>query len=470
MTPIVIELPAAFKDLAKAIREVVAVTLRAFERGPGGRAVEYAGVELELAAATGAAERAAHGLMLGALDIDAAHVVIEGARYSRVGRHEQNYYTMAGPVAVERSVFRRDGERNGKVVDAVSLRAGVVDDGWLPHTARAMAHQVQRGTSREAEEGAGEIGRLPYSRCSFERVTHAVGELYLKRNDDIEAVLIETYEPPAEAYSVSAGLDRVALPMAEPRRRAPGRPKAGAPKNPITVAWRMAWVGTVTIHDGEGNALHTIRYGRMPNDGAEGLLHGMADDVRQILVKRPELKVMLLSDGAHDVVEQLEVQVGRRLDKPPSQLVDFWHLIEKLAPAAALIGDGPSRLARWKMNLLNSTHAALTILAELRDSGRERVAVGDKQPIHEAITYLDNHHSRMNYAAARAAGLPIGSGNTEATCKTLVSVRMRRAGSRWKESTGRNVLQLRALALSARWADAVALTLQPLRKSVRVAA
>ena len=232
----------------------------------------------------------------------------------------------------------------------------------------------------------------------------------------------------------------------------------------------MAWVGTVTIHDGEGNALHTIRYGRMPNDGAEGLLHGMADDVRQILVKRPELKVMLLSDGAHDVVEQLEVQVGRRLDKPPSQLVDFWHLIEKLAPAAALIGDGPSRLARWKMNLLNSTHAALTILAELRDSGRERVAVGDKQPIHEAITYLDNHHSRMNYAAARAAGLPIGSGNTEATCKTLVSVRMRRAGSRWKESTGRNVLQLRALALSARWADAVALTLQPLRKSVRVAA
>ena len=135
MKPIVIELPAAFMDLAKAIREVVAVTLKAFERGPSGRAVEYAGVEVELAAATGAVERAAHGLMLSALDIDVPHVVIEGARYSRVGRYEQNYYTMAGAVAVERSVFRRDGERNGKVVDAVSLRAGVVDDGWLPHTA-----------------------------------------------------------------------------------------------------------------------------------------------------------------------------------------------------------------------------------------------------------------------------------------------------------------------------------------------
>lgn len=76
----------------------------------------------------------------------------------------------------------------------------------------------------------------------------------------------------------------------------------------------------------------------------------------------------------------------------------------------------------------------------------------------------------MNYAAMRAAGLPIGSGNTEATCKTLVEVRAKRAGSRWNVETARHIIQLRALATSDRWGAAMDLTLRPLRKAVRAAA
>jgi hypothetical protein len=49
---------------------------------------------------------------------------------------------------------------------------------------------------------------------------------------------------------------------------------------------------------------------------------------------------------------------------------------------------------------------------------------------------------------------------------------MKRAGSRWNTNTGRDILQLRALATSdgGRWDQAMTLTLQPLRKSVRRAA
>lgn len=471
MARIVIELPDQFKCLSLALQQMADQVAEFRTRSVGGKAIDYAKIERDVGAAAAAVERAAHRDLLAELELDVEKIVVAGAAHTRVGRYEATYYTMAGPVPVLRSVYRRDGERNGKVVDVISLRAGVVADGWLPQTARAMAHYLQLGTAREAELSAAETGRLAYSRSSFDRVAHAVGEHYADRNVEIEDALITAYQPPDEARSLSIGLDRVSLPMIEPRALPPGRPKKGAPKRPITVAWRMAWVATVTMHDRDGNALHTIRYGAMPNDGCESLLHGIAGDVNEILSKRPRLKLALMSDGAHDLVEHLATEVAGRVEREFVQVVDFWHLVEKLAAAAPLLtGDPKRRLAGWRMRLLNEEHSARAILMELKASGREQKRVGDTRPVHEAITYIDNHHTRMNYAAVRAAGLPIGSGNVEATCKTLVQVRMKRAGSRWNSRTGRHVLQLRALAVSDRWDQAMSLTLRPLRKSVRVAA
>ena len=91
------------------------------------------------------------------------------------------------------------GQPSGKVVDPVSLRAGVVGDGWLPRTARAMAHAVQQGTSREAKATAGEFGRLPYCRASFERVAHLVGALAVADHQDIEDSSFTLQEMPSVA-------------------------------------------------------------------------------------------------------------------------------------------------------------------------------------------------------------------------------------------------------------------------------
>jgi len=44
---------------------------------------------------------------------------------------------------------------------------------------------------------------------------------------------------------------------------------------------------------------------------------------------------------------------------------------------------------------------------------------------------------------------------------------MKRSGARWKIDTARDVINLRALALSDRWEPALQLTLAPLRKAVR---
>jgi len=156
-----------------------------------------------------------------------------------------------------------------------------------------------------------------------------------------------------------------------------------------------------------------------------------------------------------------------------TRLIDFWHTIEKLAAAArVIVGETEAKplVARWKLLLRNTSSARQTILGELIASGDEQVSVGTDRPVHDAITYLTNNVARMDYASARRQGLPIGSGNVEATCKSLFGIKLKRAGSRWKNRTGEHIVHLRALALSDRWSAAMALAFKPPRVAIRAAA
>jgi hypothetical protein len=57
----------------------------------------------------------------------------------------------------------------------------------------------------------------------------------------------------------------------------------------------------------------------------------------------------------------------------------------------------------------------------------------------------------LNYAQARREGRPVGSGPVEATCKTVVEVRMKRCGTPWKHKNAARFIRLRAAARSGRW-------------------
>lgn len=473
MATIMLEVPDELKDFEKPLRRLLEETASQVARGRRGQRVEYQRFEASLAERLAEVERVGHQIALEALDVDAPRVCIDGVAYARVGRHTTRYRTRSGEVPVERSLYRRVGERNGKVVNAVSLRAQAVEDEWLPGTARQMAHLLQQGTSREAEITATRLGVLPHSRSSFERIGHAVGRLYVDRHQEIEETLIQAQNVPPEAHSISVSLDRVSVPMEEPRPRPVGRPAQGAPERPITRVYRMAYCGTVTLHDENGDGLHTIRYGTMPDGDPATLAMGMAGDVLALRSKKKGLAVTLLSDGAPEMWKLLESEVQGSEFGTVTRLIDFWHLIEKLAPAAQVLfgaAEGGAALRRWKMSLLNHRGAAARILAELRDSGLEAVRRDGSRPVHDAITYLTNHLPRMNYAKAREQGLPIGSGNVEATCKSLIGLRMKRCGARWKTHTGEEIIHLRALSLSDRWDHAMDLTLRRPQVKIRPAA
>lgn len=475
MQEIIVKVPGSHKALGAAIQAVVDGVVRFAKDASRRQSVAYRAHEVAITEGCQAIEREAHGVSLRALDIDEARLRINGVMHHRVGRHATAYKTRVGEIDVERTLYRASGERDERAVNTVSLRAGTISDEWLPDTASAMAHRLARGPSREAESASAVERTLPYSRSSFEHVGHVVGGAMRDHRVDIEDALISEMEIPKAAVSVSVALDRTTVPMEEPRPKPVGRPKSDDPKRPIAVVYRMGWCGTITLHDENGDALETLRYGRMPGDNGDDLAEALASDALALVRRRKNLNIVTLGDGAGDVQGLLARHVDEEsFQRTIHRLIDFWHVIEKLSAAAAVMRSGDARaelVAEWRRRLCTRKTAAVSILDDLRASGKDHVFVGDSRPVHDAITYFENQAELMNYVTARELGLPIGSGNVEATCKSLFGLRFKRPGARWRTTTGEDVVTMRAHQLSNRWvrASEIALT-QPCVEIARASA
>jgi hypothetical protein len=85
-------------------------------------------------------------------------------------------------------------------------------------------------------------------------------------------------------------------------------------------------------------------------------------------------------------------------------------------------------------------------------SRRTSLSQKAREDAYSAWTYFNNHRHRMDYPGFLADNLPIGSGVTEAACKSLVKQRLCASGMRWKNNGARIVLSLRALTNTVgRW-------------------
>jgi hypothetical protein len=69
----------------------------------------------------------------------------------------------------------------------------------------------------------------------------------------------------------------------------------------------------------------------------------------------------------------------------------------------------------------------------------------------KAYRYLRRYARWMDYAACRKARLPIGSGVTEAACKTVFAERLKRSGMTWGIAGGQVIVDLRVLVRSGVW-------------------
>ena len=135
------------------------------------------------------------------------------------------------------------------------------------------------------------------------------------------------------------------------------------------------------------------------------------------------------------------------------QILDFYHASGYVGDAAkaAYPGDESER-ARWIRErchaLKHRQGAASRILKQMRAIDTRGLSAERRDKLDAAITYFANHKHQMHYSRYRKQSLPIGSGVTEAACKTLIKQRLCQSGMRWKDKGAGIVLSLRSLMLT----------------------
>jgi len=129
-------------------------------------------------------------------------------------------------------------------------------------------------------------------------------------------------------------------------------------------------------------------------------------------------------------------------------ILDWYHLAEHVHKAAnALYGQGSASATAWARQLKDElwegrVDEALGLVHQVQAKAR---APSKREALHELRTYLENNRAHMDYPRYRAAGLPLGSGQVEAQCKSLVGARCKQAGMRnWTYAGAESILRLRA--------------------------
>ena len=214
--------------------------------------------------------------------------------------------------------------------------------------------------------------------------------------------------------------------------------------------WRQVMVGTISFYNEDDERLWTIYVASAPEAGRATFFAKMEREIKSVKAGYPHACYAGVADGAHDLWLWLE-------NHCTWQVVDFWHASEYLAAAASGMRRGKLGRLQWLEEachrLKHDAGAVTSLIGEFEEA---LAKLGDKSPyraaLDRAISYFTNHKQRMNYHLYLALGLPIGSGVTEAACKSVVKERLCGSGMKWTLDGAENTLTLRALTKSGeRW-------------------
>jgi hypothetical protein len=229
--------------------------------------------------------------------------------------------------------------------------------------------------------------------------------------------------------------------------------------------YREAATATVAVLDRRGRRLGTVYVGQMPEAGQGRLTQQLTELLRAVLHgwQGPLPRLQYTTDGGHHPTEYFGgVLAPMRHPRTGEELawewvLDYYHACQYLTKMAeAIFGSGTRAAAAWaaKMRrwLRDKRHGVFRVLhSAAAHACRWELTAAEQRAYGEAYQYLRKRMALMDYCGYRRRGLSIGSGITEAACKTLFTQRFKQSGMQWSVEGGQVVVDLRVLWLSGLW-------------------
>ncbi len=410
----------------------------------------------------------------------AEQVEVDGCCYRRLAQPSSaTYHGRWGDHHIDEALYRQVGVHNGPTIKPIELRAGIVKQ-MTPDMARIIGELGAEAGSRSVARTLRVVGLAPPSRAFLAKRTTELGGEIAGDLERLEQAARDVEKLPADVGSVSCGIDRMAVRMSEPAEAESARPATRTepyertPPPAKDHRYRMAWVGSTSIYDRQGNELHTWRVAAEASADAATVARRVAKDVAWIMRTHGGVPIHCVQDGAPEL-RALPDALARLLPPAtvPVVLVDFEHVmgyLDAVVDACEPEGDPRDWKGWYRHALLRDDAAIDTIWRKLRRLAANLPGRGTdaRRAVAAALSYIRHRKNRMRYATHYAANLPIGSGATESTCWQMQQ-RVKLPGQAWEVGLA-GVLAMRGLALSDRWTAAWQPYAAKHRKDVRLVA
>lgn len=420
----------------------------------------------------------ATGELLKTFDTEGKDIQFGSVKMTTKGQLEKYYQTPYGEVNIARHVYQ--SAAGGATFCPLEKEARIVLTS-TPRFAAQVSHKMAAVAAPHVKNDLAVNSNRSVSLSLVQDIAKAVAAVVQVKEESWSYHVPKIEE--AQIKTVGIGLDGTCMLMCEG-------------------SYRQAMVGTISLYDAEGERQHTTYIAAAPEYGKEKFKERLTREIERTHVLYPKAIKIGIADGASDNWSFLEQHTEK-------QTLDFYHATEYLTDVADAVFSSPILRKEWlddrchqlkhapnaAKNLLvemqrfkeskisdppfvsleiaaneNIASMAIEIMAsnktsvasEIKNSIEDDVkpnpvskkTTQKKKTLEAAITYFTNNNkkSRMNYWESIALNQVIGSGVTEAACKTIVKERLCLSGMRWKDKGAGVVLSLRALAHSTgRW-------------------